>query len=222
MARHALRAERHVWAIPEGVMPPELWIVEPSVCVVNGIVHAGIQPGDRVAVVGTGYMGLLFVQGLRRSLLARLTAFDVDERRLALASQLGADDAVNLGTGEVPGNLARSFDVVIETAATSRSLNAAFALARPGGVIENFAWHHHEHAFDLEDWHVQGWRIVNSQPEMNPHFGDLYPRTISLMANGTISNRKLVTHVGPLERAAEIYAAAADRTGGYLKGVITF
>jgi len=222
MARHALRTERHVWAIPEGAMPAELWIVEPAVCVVNGIVHAGIQPGDRVAVVGTVYMGLLFVQGLRRSLLGNLTAFDVDARRLALASELGADAVVDLQSGEVPRTFARSFDVAIETAATSRSLDSAFALAKPGGIIENFAWHHHEHAFDLEDWHVQGWRIVNSQPEMNPHFGDLYPRTIALMANGTISNRKLVTHVGSLDRAAEIYAAAADRTGGYVKGVITF
>jgi threonine dehydrogenase-like Zn-dependent dehydrogenase len=189
---------------------------------VNGIVHAGIQPGDRVAVVGTGYMGLLFVQGLRRSLLAHLTAFDLDEHRLALASELGADEAVSLAGREVPGRLAGTFDVVIETAATAASLRAAFILARPGGTVENFAWHHHEQAFDLEDWHVKGWRIINSQPMTNPHFADLYPRTISLMANDAISNRKLVTHVGPLERAAEIYAAAADRTGGYLKGVITF
>jgi threonine dehydrogenase-like Zn-dependent dehydrogenase len=222
MARHALRTERQVAVIPEDATPVHLWIVEPAVCVVNGIVSAGIQPGDRVALVGTGYMGLLFVQGLRRSLLGNLTAFDLDERRLALASELGADEAVSLASGEVPRRLAGSFDVVIETAATSDSLRAAFTLARPGGSIENFAWHHHEQAFDLEDWHVKGWRIVNSQPMMNPHFADLYPRTISLVANGTISNRRLVTHVGPLDRAAEIYAAAADRTGGYLKGVITF
>ena len=222
MARHALRAERHVWVIPEGVMPAELWIVEPAVCVVNGIVHAGIQPGDRVAVVGTGYMGLLFVQVLQRSLLGNLTAFDVDAQRLALASELGADDAVRLAPGSIPREYARSFDVVIETAATSESLTTTFALAKTGGTIETFAWHHHEQTFDLENWHMEGWRIVNAVPEMNPHFADLYPRTIALMAHGTISNRKLVTHVGPLDRASEIYSAAADRSGGYLKGVIAF
>jgi len=222
MARHALRAERQVAVIPEDTTPVHHWIVEPAVCVVNGIAAAGIQPGDRVAVVGTGYMGLLFIQGLRRSLLANLAGFDIDERRLALASELGADEAVNLAAGDVRRRLAGAFDVVIETAATAASLRTAFVLARPGGTVENFAWHHHEQPFDLEDWHVKGWRIINSQPMMNPHFADLYPRTIALMANGTISNRKLVTHVGPLERAAEIYVAAADRTGGYLKGVITF
>jgi 2-desacetyl-2-hydroxyethyl bacteriochlorophyllide A dehydrogenase len=222
MARHALRAEQQVAVIPENDLAVRFWIVEPAACVVNGILFAGIQPGDRVAVVGTGYMGLLFVQGLRRSLLGNLTVFDVDSKRLALASELGADTAVSLARDAIPQEFARSFDVVIETAATPESLNAALALVRSGGIIVNFAWHHHEHAFDLEDWHVHGWRILNIQPEMNPHFGDLYPRTIALMANGTISNQRLVTHAGPFERAAEIYEAAADRTGGYIKGVITF
>ncbi len=222
MARHALRSEAQVSVIPENDLAARFWIVEPAACVVNGISLAGIQPGDRVGVVGTGYMGLLFVQGLRRSLLGNLTAFDVDDRRLALASELGADQAVSLAGDANPRELARSFDVVIETAATSESLNAAMALVKSGGIIVNFAWHHHEHTFDLEDWHVHGWRILNIQPEMNPHFGDMFPRAIALMTNGTISNRRLVTHVGTFERAADVYAAAADRTGGYIKGVITF
>jgi threonine dehydrogenase-like Zn-dependent dehydrogenase len=222
MARHALRPERQTAAIPEGPIPVHHWIVEPAACIVNGIIHAGIQPGDRVAVIGAGYMGLLFVQGLRRSLLGALAAFDVDAKRLALARELGADETVSLRDGGVPQDRLGSFDVVIETAAVAESLTTAMAVARPGGIIENFAWHHHEHTFDLEDWHVNGWRILNIQPGMNPHFGDLYPRTVALMANGTISQAKLVTHVGPVEKAAEVFSAAADRSGCYMKGVITF
>ena len=42
------------------------------------------------------------------------------------------------------------------------------------------------------------------------------------MANGTLSNERLVTHVANIEKATELFAAAADRTGGYLKGVVTF
>ena len=92
----ALRSQRQVTLIPESSLPVELWVVEPVVCVVNGIVYSGVQPGDAVAVVGAGYMGLLFVQGLSRSLLGSLAAFDVDDRRLALARQLGASGTVNL------------------------------------------------------------------------------------------------------------------------------
>lgn len=221
MARHAVRAERQLALVPEGPLCAHHWIVEPAVCVVNGTVYAGVQPGDRVALVGAGYMGLLFVQAIRRTLAARVVAFDLDDRRLALARELGADDAVNAGAG-LPRGLEAGFDVVVETAGTRESLAAAMTLARPGAVIENFAWHHHEQAFDLEEWHVKGWRILNVQPGMNPRFGDLYPGTVALMAAGAISNAKLVTHVGPVTKAAEVFRAGADKAGGYLKGVITF
>jgi threonine dehydrogenase-like Zn-dependent dehydrogenase len=169
-ARHALRAERRVSVIPDGPIPVHYWIIEPAACIVNGAVHAWIQPGDRVTLVGTGCMGPLFVQALMRTLA---------------------------GT-------------------------TALSLARPGAIIETFAWYLHEHTFDLEDWHVNGWRILNAQPGMNPHFGDLFPRTVSLMAAGAISTARLVTHTGPVGRASEVFRAGAAKSGGYIKGVITF
>ncbi len=222
MARHALRPERQIAVVPEGPMPVHHWIVEPVACILNGLLYAGIQPGDRVAVVGTGYMGLLFVQALQRTLASRVYAFDVQANRLALAARLGAGQTWNLKEKPASSELSKSFDVVIETAGTPDSLKTALSILRPGGILENFAWHHHEATFDLEDWHVSGWRILNIQPGMNPHFGDLYPRTIALLSAGLISNSQLVTHWGPVAKARETFEAAADKSGGYVKGVITF
>jgi threonine dehydrogenase-like Zn-dependent dehydrogenase len=222
MARHAVRNERQVAAIPESRIPVQHWIVEPAVCVLNGILFSGIQPGDRVALVGAGYMGLLFVQGLNRSLVGSLTVFDIDSRRLELASRFGARETIDSRAGRISEALNKQFDVVVETAATGESMNLAFSLVKPGGIVENFAWHHHSHTFDLDDWHRNGTRILNIQPGMNPHFGDLYPRTITLMENGTFSNEPLVTHVEKIEKAYQIFSAAADKTGGYVKGVVTF
>jgi 2-desacetyl-2-hydroxyethyl bacteriochlorophyllide A dehydrogenase len=222
MARHAVRSERQIAVIPEDTLPLSSWVVEPVVCVVNGIMHAGIQPGDSVAVVGTGYMGLLFVQGLARSLVGSLTCFDVDEHRLEIARRFGATATVNMKGEELPKELRQHFDVVIETAGNAASMELATALVRSGGILENFAWHHHTFTFDLDDWHRNGVRILNIQPGMNPHFGDLYPRTIALLANRSFSNEHLVTHTEKVERANEIYLAAADRTGGYMKGVVLF
>ena len=222
LARHALRNERQVAVIPEGPLPVHLWIVEPVACVVNGLLYAGIQPGDRVAVVGAGYMGLLFVQGLRRCLTGCITAFDIDDRRLELARQLGADETVNLKTTEVPFTPRERFDVAIDVAGTPESIRTVTEIVRPGGIIENFAWHHHAYTFDMDDWTVKGWRILNIQPQMNPHFGDLFPRSVTLMANGTLSNDKLVTHTAKFEKAHELLDIAAHKAGGYIKGVVTF
>jgi threonine dehydrogenase-like Zn-dependent dehydrogenase len=167
-------------------------------------------------------MGLLFVQGLARSLIGSLTVFDVDERRLALARKFGAAETFDLKNKSVPEGMDGRFDVVIETAGNAEAMKTALSMVRPGGILENFAWHHHEHTFDLDNWHTNGWRILNIQPGMNPHFGDLYPRTVTLMAKGAFSNEHLVTHTEKVENARDIYGAAADRTGGYLKGVVTF
>ena len=225
MARHAMRRQDQLAVIPdeETAVGPDAaqWIVEPVCCVVNGIHQAGIQPGDRVAVVGAGYMGLLFVQGLGRSLTSRITVFDLDPARLALAGEMGADEGFD-PLKPLPEELAGSYDVIIETAGVPESLELSMGLAKTGAIIETFAWHHHDHAFDLEVWHLKGLRLLNIQPGMTPHFGDLYPRTVALMANGTFTNRLLVTHTGLVEKAATIFDAALDRTGGYIKGVIEF
>ena len=221
MARHALRRQDQLAAIPEDGKAASQWVVEPICCIINGIMYAGIQPGDRVAVVGVGYMGLLFVQGLKRCLTGNISVFDPDTERLGLAVEFGAQEAFD-AREDRPDGVGGSFNVVIETAATPKSLELGLHLAKTGAVIETFAWHHHYHRFDLEDWHLRGLRFLNIQPGMNPHFGDLYPRTVALIANGTFSNEKLVTHVAPVEKAAEALDAALDKTGGYIKGVITF
>jgi threonine dehydrogenase-like Zn-dependent dehydrogenase len=226
MARHALRPRAKVSAIPEAsLITPERWIVEPVACVVNGIQFAGITPGCSVALVGAGYMGLLMLQLLRRTLAGRVTVFEPDERRLGMARVFGAGMGGWEYVAPEPGEPvlgARSYDVVIETAGNRGALELAFALAKPFAVIENFAWHHHRYDFDLDAWHTNGWRILNIQPQMNPDFDALFPAGIALMESGAVTNDGLVTHEAPLERAEDVYAASLDRTGGYIKGVITF
>ena len=51
---------------------------------------------------------------------------------------------------------------------------------------------------------------------------DSLSTAMTLARPGAISNEKLVTHVGPVEKAEEVYRAGAKKTGGYLNGVITF
>jgi L-iditol 2-dehydrogenase len=235
MARHAVRPWNKVTVIPEpSPIPVQEWIVEPAACIVNGLHYAGIGAGDSVALVGAGYMGLLMLQGLARTLAAKVSVFEPDEKRRELAGTLlrgrGIPVAPDVGGWELLDPLsggsaadgARAFDVVIETAGSPAALELAFSLVKPFGIVENFAWHHHRQEFDLDDWHTKGWRILNIQPQMNPEFDAMFPRTIALIAAGAISNRALVTHVAPLARAEELYATGLDKKGGYVKGVVDF
>ena len=56
---------------------------------------ARVQPGDDVAIIGAGGVGLNVVQGARLANARRIIAIDVDDERLALAQRLGATDTVN-------------------------------------------------------------------------------------------------------------------------------
>jgi 2-desacetyl-2-hydroxyethyl bacteriochlorophyllide A dehydrogenase len=222
MARHAIRTDQKVSVIPDSDIPLKHWVVEPVVCIVNGLVYSGIQPGDSVALVGSGYMGLIFMQGLSKMLAGEVVVFDVDEKRLALAKGMGASQIVKIGAGALDEKFKKHFDVIIETAGNADSMRLALELAKPAAIIENFAWHHHQHEFSLDDWHTNAWRILNIQPGVNPHFGDLFPRTITLMKNRVFSNEKLVTHTAKFEDAMGIFTTALERRDGYMKGVITF
>jgi threonine dehydrogenase-like Zn-dependent dehydrogenase len=222
MARHAIRTDQKVSVIPDSDIPLKYWVVEPVVCIVNGLVYSGIQPGDSVALVGAGYMGLIFMQGLARMLAGEVVAFDVDESRLTLAKGFGAAETVRVGKNGPSAKYLKHFDVILETAGNPDSMYLALSLAKPAAIIENFAWHHHRHEFELDDWHTNAWRILNIQPGVNPHFGDLFPRTITLMKNGVFSNEKLLTHTAKFEDARQILGTAMDRKDGYIKGALLF
>ena len=94
---------------------------------------ADVRPGDTVAVVGCGGVGLNVVQGARIAGAAAIVAVDTNPAKLALAQRLGATHAVpSIGAiGDVvPGGVDVAFEVVGSPALVAE----AFAATRPGGT----------------------------------------------------------------------------------------
>ncbi len=76
-------------------IPLDLALAEPISCTTNGIIKTGIQLQDTVALVGTGFMGLILLQQVKNSGAKKIIAVDVRDRMLALAARLGADIIIN-------------------------------------------------------------------------------------------------------------------------------
>ena len=204
---------------------PELWLAEPVVCVVNSLHLSPPRTGARVAVVGAGFMGLLFLQGLRGQPVAQTVAIDLLESRLELAHRFGALPVQLHEPANIAG-LAKelgTYQMVIETAGTQASLDLACELAAPAGELVLFAWHKADagsRTINASAWHQKGLRISNNAPISNPHYHELHRPTIDLMARGLYDLEPLMTHVRPFDAAQELFQTASAGADGYVKGAL--
>ena len=136
MSAHSL------FPIPRNGTKPEDWIVEPVSCIVTGLDHCALRAGDRIAVLGCGFMGLMFVQGLSRSLVSRLVAIDVDPRRLEMAREFGATDLVDARMADLGALQAMGLDTVVDCSGSQAGLDMASKIVRQGGGLNLFGWNH--------------------------------------------------------------------------------
>jgi threonine dehydrogenase-like Zn-dependent dehydrogenase len=214
---------KSVYKIPESSLEDEYWIVEPVSCAVTGLDHCRLKPGDRVAVIGAGFMGLLILQGLLHSSLGALVAVDVVEGRLELAEKLGVKTVYNSSQFEhdqlVKELKHYEFDVVVDTSGVQAGLDLATDVVKSGGLINLFGWLKGEKAtFNPTKWHVGGFSVVNSSPSAK--LRDPFPPAIRLMHEGVFDLRPLVTHLEELQNYPALMKKILQGDKSYVKGVV--
>lgn len=215
---------RRVYKIPDSPLSDEFWIVEPVSCAVTGIDHCRLRAGDRIAVIGAGFMGQLILQGLQHAPLEQLIAIDVLQDRLDLAQQCGIQETYNAGTLDREDLIAelksRHFDVVVDTSGNQGGLDLATDIVKRGGLINLFGWLKGEQAtFDPTKWHLGGFSVVNSSPAAQ--LRDPFPPAIRLLHQGIIDLQPLVTHIEPLAAYPTLMEGILHGDKRYVKGVVT-
>ena len=205
--------------LPAGEKRAEEWIVEPVACVVNGLDQCALKAGDRIAVVGCGFMGLMFVQALSRSLVDRLIAIDVNPKRLELAEQFGATEVMRADEVDVAALQQLSIDTVVDCSGNQKGLELSSQIVRRGGRIVLFGWNHGVANFPGDLWHMNGLTVVNAAPASATR--DVWPPAIRLLARRQIDLRPLVTHLVSLsEYPGLLKSIHAGNEKDYIKGVV--
>ena len=90
----AINVDRGTFKLPDQVSFEEASFVEPLACAVRALRIARLEPGQSVAVLGSGISGVLFIQLARALGAGPVIATDIDEHRLTEAGRFGADAAL--------------------------------------------------------------------------------------------------------------------------------
>jgi alcohol dehydrogenase len=138
-AQQTVVAQESLVALPDDVPLAEAALLGCAVVTGMGAVAntAQVQPGSSVAVFGLGGVGMCAVLGARLAGAAQVIGVDVDERKLQLARELGADAALPGGPDvveEVRERTAGGVDYAFEAAGVAAAFEQAYAATRRGGT----------------------------------------------------------------------------------------
>lgn len=176
-----------------------------------GVLAGQVRPGDTVAVVGAGAVGLAAILTTGLWGASRVIAVDTNKFRLGKAVEFGATDTVEAGPDVVDAVKALTdglgVDVSIEAVGYPETLRTAAALVRPGGHIANIGVHGVPVELPLE----QLW-IHNVTLTMGLVDTVSIPTLLKMVASGKIPAEKMGTHtfgLDEIDRAYEVFADAA-------------
>jgi threonine dehydrogenase-like Zn-dependent dehydrogenase len=196
-------------------------------CGANVFRRSAIRPNDAVAVVGTGFIGLV---ALRLAALAgaRIGAVSRRASALALARSYGAEATVAVGadraaTVEAVRRAAgdRFCDVVIEAVGNQGALDLASELVAEGGRLVIAGFHQDgPRTVNLWLWNWRGIDVVNAHERDPCVQRDGMLAAAGAVAEGRLDPAPLYTTF-PLERLEAAFQAMEERPGGFVKALVT-
>ena len=215
-------------AVPQNILyalPPELpfehaAMIEPVSVAVHAVARLSIVQGESAVVVGSGMIGLLVIQALRIAGCAEVIAVDIDDTRLQLAAELGAnkvinsqrEDALALIRGHTAGD---GTDVAVEVVGNAAALNTAIGCVRRGGrigLVGNLAA---EVPFPLQAVVTRELTLFGSCASAGE-----YARAIEMVASGAIRVAPLISAVASLSEGPQWFERLYSREPGLMKVIL--
>lgn len=139
-AEYVVVPSRIAYQLPDNLPFEHAALIEAVSIAVHAANRTPVTLGDTAVVVGSGMIGLLVVQTIRLSGCSRVIAVDLEDNKLELAKQFGADVGLNPKKCDVIQEVmkltgGRGADAAIEVVGASATVNTAIDVTRRGGSI---------------------------------------------------------------------------------------
>jgi alcohol dehydrogenase len=187
-----------------------------------GVLSGAVKPGDTVAIVGAGPIGLATLITARLYSPASIIVCDTDSRRLQVAREFGATHVVDASDrGGAPDVMrlteGRGVDVAIEAVGVPETFEVCERIVAPGGHIANIGVHGKAASLHLEKLWDRNLTITTRLVDTATT-----PTLLKAVAAGTLRPERLITHrfrLAEITKAYEVFAHAARE--GAMKVVMT-
>ena len=214
-----------VLPVPAGIEPAHA-IGEPVADLEEALSRTGVRAGDRVAVVGLGFMGQGLVQLAKRHAPGLLVGVDPDPARRERALALGAD--LVFAPDELPAeyrtDTGRTTDarlaIVLEATGSTGGLATAGSLVRPFGTLCVVGYHHTGDAMmDMDLWY-KAVTIINGFCPDRTRLMAAMREALDLIGGRRFSYQPLITHRFGLDGVDEAFRTMRAAGPDFVKGVV--
>ncbi|WP_343320136.1 zinc-dependent alcohol dehydrogenase family protein [Arthrobacter sp. TMP15] len=170
-----------------------------------GVLAGHVRPGDVVAVIGAGPVGLASMMTAGLCGAATIIALDLDRGRLEQAKSFGATDTVVSDTADWKEQVlaltdGAGVDVAIEAVGVPETFAVALNIVRPGGHVANVGVHGEAVTLHLEELWIRNITITMGLVNANTT-----PMLLKLVASHKLAAERFATHFFTLDQMLEAY-----------------
>jgi L-iditol 2-dehydrogenase len=215
--------KRNMYEIPAQVSYQDAALIEPLACVMRGLEETHIRPGDTVAVIGLGPIGLMFVR-LAKVYGARVIAIGRRQTQLDRAARMGAEELLSTATGEdlvktcKDLTKGRGVDVAIEAVGKPDTWQLAVRMVRRGGTVNFFGGCPNESHITL-DTSLLHYSEITCKASFH-HTPMHIRKALESVSRGEITARDFVNREEPLTNLLEVMRHLMSHNGHMKTAII--
>ena len=209
-----------LYRIPEGVSFTQAAMVEPVAVAAHAVELTPLQWNDTALVVGCGMIGLFVVQVLRARGCGTIIAVDLDEEKLRLAGELGADTGLNPEKDNILQEVqkltgGRGADVAFEVVGISETVKIAIESVRRGATVCLVGNLSPSAALPLQAVVTRQIRLQGSCAICGE-----YPAVLDMISRGEINVDAILSAEAPLSEGAAWFRRLYNKEPGLIKVVL--